>query len=140
MAIIGYFLDVDWNYCEVLLGFEHAPGSYDGENLSKTVLKLLEEHDITDRVLSVTTDNATNNAILMTSVQDTIRSKIQQDTAIFRVPCISYVIQLSLNDLLGKLKVAPLNSQAESEWSDERTHLLQSKRGGRQIADTLRKV
>ncbi|KAJ5264725.1 hypothetical protein N7505_007518 [Penicillium chrysogenum] len=23
MAITGYFLDRDWNYCEVLLGFEH---------------------------------------------------------------------------------------------------------------------
>jgi hypothetical protein len=68
MAITGYFLDQDWNYCEVLLGFEHLYGSYTGENLSKTVTQLLNNHGITNRVLSVTTDNATNNNTLVMNI------------------------------------------------------------------------
>lgn len=140
MAITGYFLDQDWNYCEVLLGFEPLHGSHTGENLSKTVLQLLQDHGISDRVLSVTTDNATSNNSMMESIQEVIQSQTLTDTSIFRIPCISHVIQLSLNDLLGKLKATPANKEAESEWSDERTQSLQSKRPTMQIVDTLKKV
>ncbi|KAJ5300184.1 hypothetical protein N7508_007427 [Penicillium antarcticum] len=142
MAVTGYFLDQDWNYCEVLLGFEHLHGSHTGENLSKTVIQLLTDHEITDRVLSVTTDNATNNNTLMMNIQETIQSQSRSDTLIFRVPCIAHVIQLSLNELLGKLKVTPPNKEIELEWSDERTHSFQTKQSSstRQIADTLKKI
>lgn len=140
MAVTGYFLDKDWNYCEILLGFEPVSGTHTGENLSKTVIKLLNDHQITGRVLSVTTDNATNNNTLMSSVQEAVQSQSQSDIAIFRVPCIAHVIQLSLNELLGRLKATPRNKEAESEWSDERTHSFQTQRSARQITDTLKKV
>jgi hypothetical protein len=55
MAITGYFLDEDWEYHEILLGFEHLHGSHSGANLSEVLLQLLQEHLITDRVLAVTT-------------------------------------------------------------------------------------
>ncbi|CEJ54941.1 hypothetical protein PMG11_01227 [Penicillium brasilianum] len=141
MAITGYFLDQDLNYCEVLLGFEHLYGSHTSENLSKTVIQLLANHGITDRVLSMTTDNATNNNSLMLNVQETIQSQSRSDTLIFRVPCIAHVIQLSLNELLRKLKVTPHNKEIELEWSDERTHSFQTKRSSssKQITDTLKK-
>ena len=58
MAITGYFLDQDWEYREVLLGFEPPYGSHTGSNLSVTVLQILQQHGIADRVLSITTDNA----------------------------------------------------------------------------------
>ncbi|KAJ5267276.1 hypothetical protein N7478_010084 [Penicillium angulare] len=144
MAVTGYFLDQKWNYCEVLLGFEHLHGSHTGENLSKTVTQLLADHGISDRVLSVTTDNATNNNTLMTGVQDTLQAQCSRrsDPLIFRVPCIVHVIQLSLTELLGKLKAAPSNKQIDLEWSDERTQSFQSKRSSNhvQITETLRKI
>ena len=48
MAITGYFIDKDWNYCEVLLGFEPLYGSHTGTHLSETVIKILTEHGIAD--------------------------------------------------------------------------------------------
>ena len=141
MAVTGCFLDQDWNYCEVLLGFEHLHGSHTGENLSKTVTQLLSDHRITDCVLTVTTDNATNNNTLMINVQETIQSQSRSDTLIFRDPRIAHVIQLSLNGLLGKLKVTPTNNEVELEWSDERTHSFQINRSSsKQILGTLKKV
>ncbi|KAJ9482098.1 hypothetical protein VN97_g11345 [Penicillium thymicola] len=142
MAITGYFIHHDWDYCEVLLGFEPLHGSHTGEDLSKTVTQILIEHGISDRVLSVTTDNATNNNTLMLSIQDYLQSQYSSDLSIFRVPCIAHVIQLSLNELLGKLKAVPINKEFELEWSEEKTHSFQSKRntsGGIQITDTLKK-
>ncbi|KAG0154761.1 hypothetical protein PDIDSM_329 [Penicillium digitatum] len=142
MAITGYFIDHNWDYCEILLGFEPLHGSHNGENLSKTVTQILTEHGISDRVLSVTTDNATNNNTLMQSVQDHLQSQHSSDLSIFRVPCIAHVIQLSLNELLGKLKAVPSNKEIELEWSEEKTHSFQNKRntsGSIQITYTLKK-
>jgi hypothetical protein len=106
------------------------------------MIQLLTDHEITNRVLSATTDNATNNNTLMVNVQETIWPQTRSDTLIFRVPCIVHVIQLSLNELLGKLKVTPPNQEIELEWSDKRTHSFQTKRSSltRQIVDTLKKV
>lgn len=50
------------------------------------------------------------------------------------------MIQLCLNELLGKLKAVPDNKEAESKWSDERIQSSQSRRPTRQITDTLKKV
>jgi hypothetical protein len=142
MAITGYFLDQDWNYCEVLLGFEHIQGSHAGTHLSDTVLRIFQEHSITNRVLSITTDNASNNNTMIQGVQEMVQSQALCDTSVFRVPCIVHVMQLSLKDLLGKIKANPKNAEVESEWSDARTKSLQStpRRSSRNIAATLKKV
>ncbi|KAJ5963082.1 hypothetical protein N7481_013387 [Penicillium waksmanii] len=72
MAITEYFLDKYWDYHEILLGFEHLQRSYSGANLSEALFQLLQEHEIIDRVLTVTTDNASNNVTLMVSVHGAI--------------------------------------------------------------------
>jgi hypothetical protein len=140
MAITGYFIDKDWNYCEILLGFEPLHGSHTGAHLSETVVQILTGHGIADRVLSITTDNASNNNTMIIGVQEAVQAQALSDASIFRIPCIAHVIQLCLNQLLGKLKAAPENKEAESDWSNERTQSLHPRRPTQQITDTLKKV
>jgi hypothetical protein len=114
MAITGYFLDQDWNYCEVLLGFEHIQGSHTGTQLSQTVIRIFQEHSVTDRVSSITTDNASNNNTMIEGVQEIVQSQALHDTSVFRVPCIVHVMQLSLKDLFGKIKANPMQRPSQS--------------------------
>lgn len=72
MAITDYFIDEDWDYREVLLGFEPLYGSHTGVNLSAVLLELFQQYDIVDRVLAITTDNTLNNSALIESIQDAI--------------------------------------------------------------------
>ena len=89
-------------------------GSHSGVNLSDVVFKLLQQHKIADRVLVVTTDNASNNNTMMSSIQESLQSlELNNGSMIVRVPCIAYIIQLSLNDLLRKMKAIPKNESAE---------------------------
>lgn len=86
MAVTGYFLDIDWEYQEILLGFEPLSGSHSGANLSDVLLKLFQQHQITDRVLAVTTDNASNNDTMMTSIQESIQAlELNDRSTIIRV-------------------------------------------------------
>lgn len=141
MAVTGYFLDKDWNYREILLGFEPLHGTHSGVNLSAVLLELLQKHQITDKVLAITTDNASNNSTMLSSIQDSIQSlEIGDRTTIIKVPCLAHVIQLSLKQLLGQMKANPKNDIAEMQWSETQDQLIRSRQQKREIVDTLNKV
>lgn len=125
----------------ILLGFEPLHGQHSVVNLSSVLFELLQQHQITDRVLAITTDNASNNSTLMSSVQESIQSlELNNNTTVVRVPCIAHVIQLSLKDLLGQIKAYPKNETTEMDWTEARVQSLRARQQEREIVDTLNKV
>ena len=46
MAITGYFIDMNWVYREVLLGFKPLYGAHTGVNMSGILLETLVDHNI----------------------------------------------------------------------------------------------
>jgi hypothetical protein len=141
MAITGYFIDRDWNYREILLGFEPVYGKHSGANLSTVLLELLQQHDIIDRVLAVTTDNASNNHTLVENIQDAIDElELPNQIPIVRIPCLAHVIQLSLRELLGLVKANPQNDITDKHWSETQVQSLRSNRQQRGIISTLAKA
>ncbi|KAG0152748.1 hypothetical protein PDIDSM_2553 [Penicillium digitatum] len=124
MAITGYFIDSDWVYREVLLGFKPLHGTHTGSYLSSVLIETLVEHNIEDKVFGLTTDNASNNKTLATALQQAL----SDDTIITRIPCLAHVIQLSLNQLLARIKAVPLNESAETRWTEKQSRLAQEMR------------
>ncbi|KAG0157822.1 hypothetical protein PDIDSM_5332, partial [Penicillium digitatum] len=121
MAITGYFIDSDWVYREVLLGFKPLHGTHTGSYLSSVLIETLVEHNIEDKVFGLTTDNASNNKTLATALQQAL----SDGTIITRIPCLAHVIQLSLNQLLARIKAVPLNESAETRWTEKQSRLAQ---------------
>lgn len=141
MAVTGYFIDQDWEYREILLRFEPLYGdAHTGAHLSSVLLSLLHQYEITDRVLAITTDNASNNNTMMSSTQEAIQSIGLDNTLMVRLPCLAHVIQLSLNDLLKEMKANPGNEVIETVWSDSRLLSSRARQNKREIIDTLNKV
>jgi len=143
MAITGYFIDANWIFREVLLGFKPLHGTHTGANLSAVLMETLTEHKIKDRVFGLTTDNASNNKTLVKAIQ---QSLLQESSTggfnIIRIPCLAHVIQLSLNQLLHRLKARPKNEHAETQWTEEQMSLARanSESNQRGIAHTLNKM
>lgn len=115
-------------------------GAHFGVNLDSLLLELLQQHQIADRVLAVTTDNASNNNTLMSSIQESVQSLGVDNTAVTRIPYLAHNIQLSLNDLLGQTKANPKNETVQTDWSDTCSSFLDLRRQNTEIADTLKKV
>lgn len=138
MAITGYFIDADWVYREVLLGFKPLYGSHTGTNLSSVLLQNLMEQNLEARVFGITTDNASNNKTLV----DSLQQSLSDDVIIPRIPCLAHVIQLSLNELLNRIKAVPLNDSAETKWTEKQSKLAQlnAQHRVREISYTLNKV
>lgn len=61
MAVIGYFISADFRFCEALLGFSPLEGSHSGDRLGSVLLKILRKHDLSHRLLGITTDNVRHN-------------------------------------------------------------------------------
>ncbi|KAJ5754453.1 hypothetical protein N7533_003996 [Penicillium manginii] len=74
----------------------------------------------TELTVGVTTDNATNNETLIRALQESLLSSgaISTRESIVRVPCMAYVIQLCLKQLLGHIRAAPKNKEVRRFWSD----------------------
>ena len=138
MAITGYFVDIDWVYREVLLGFKPLYGAHTGANLSNVLLETLTDHDLEARVFGLTMDNASNNKTLF----DSLQQGLTDGAIIVRIPCLAHVIQLSLNKLLDRIKAVPLNDLAETKWTEKQSRLahLNAQHQNREISSTLNKV
>lgn len=135
MAITGYFLDQEWNYREVLLGFEPLEGPHTGINLGSVLSETLRTHQIPDRIMAITTDNASNNQTMIATLQETNPSM-----TIIRIPCMAHVMQLSLKQLLGQMKANPQNDTAEMVWSEELNQAACQRAKKQDIANTLCKA
>lgn len=138
MAVTGYFIDADWNYREILLGFEPLHGTHTGVNLGSVLFDLLQKHGIENRILTITTDNASNNSKLAENIQNSLQLiGAPNQTPVIRVPCMAHVIQLSLKELLNKMEANPRNDREEMEWTEEENG-TQQEHG--EILHTLNKV
>lgn len=90
----------------------------------------------------MTTGNVSHKT-LITAVNESIKelqSDLKIDSTIVQVPYLAHVIQLSLLDILGKIKASPKNDNAESELPDDRVRQLRSRQQKHEIADTLNNV
>ena len=117
MAITGYFIDVNWRYREVLLGFEHLQGTHTGESLAGVLEGVLKRHDISDRILAITTDNASNNNTLTKYLQHALGlgSFCAKHGHLL---CLAYVIQLLLKELFGSIRIIPDNEEIMTVWDE----------------------
>ena len=80
-------------------------GQHTGSNLADILLKVLQQQNIINRVIVITTDNASNNKTLVNSLYDSIeRIELPNFTEIIQVLYLTYMIQLSLKDLLSLIK------------------------------------
>ncbi|KAJ5860058.1 uncharacterized protein N7529_007368 [Penicillium soppii] len=90
--------------------------------MSTILLQTLVDHDIQDRIFGLTADNTSNNRTLV----DSLQQALPPDVNIIRTPCLAYMIQLSLKQLLDCLKAAPLNDTTETKWTEMAKSLKQS--------------
>lgn len=135
IAITGYFLDQHWEYRQVLLGFELLEGPHTGENLGLVLCDVLTKHQISDRIMAITTDNASNNKTMFDKIQ-----REYPGLSLVHIPCMAHVIQLSLNELLHGIKAKPTNDTVDTVWTEEhkKASMQRSRKGD--IANTLYKV
>ena len=122
LAVIGHWLTEDFVYKERVLEFAEIKGPKSGENMARIVLELLQELDIECKVITITSDNASNNKTLI----DTIDSSLVEhfpSSSLSNVPrfhsqssyirCIAHIL-----NWIVKLILKTLNSRDRTSAND----------------------
>jgi hypothetical protein len=106
LGITGYYILEEWNFTEVLLGFEPVDRAHTGQHLAEIVKRVLEKHGLQDRLLAITTDNASNNGTLCQELESSMsEDSITWNSKAMQVSCLAHVINLSSQALLSKLSI-----------------------------------
>jgi hypothetical protein len=143
MAITGYWICPEFRYHEVLLGFPPVPGEHTGERLALVVMEVLEKHELSHRILGITTDNATNNGTMFTKLTAMLKEQLEQRNnqmltfsfdpdfrrlleSQHHLPCLAHVIQLAVTAFLRTLSIQAHNDEPTAEW-DDKDHEIKEK-------------
>jgi hypothetical protein len=113
---------------EVLLGFEHLQGSHTRESLAEILVDIIMKYSITGHILTITTDNASNNS--MTSKEYPTSIECWELLCKARPPPMSrHVIQLSLKELFQSIRVSPENDDVTTTWDESSIGSLRHDQG-----------
>lgn len=73
-AIIGHWITADFQPQHRILDFQEIEGPDTGENLASIIYKVLCELDIRAKLLSITSDNASNNLAMAEILHDLLKA------------------------------------------------------------------
>jgi hypothetical protein len=112
LGIIAHYITAEWELVEEMIGFESLTDYHLKAALAIIINNVLEKYNLSDRVVSITTDNVYNNSTLIKELNSYINKAIDKSFLngnITRIPCLTHVIQLALKALLGKIRLTPKN-------------------------------
>ena len=95
MAVTAHFLDRQGHHQVRLLALRRQLGSHGGENLAVTLLEVVDEWQIQDRIGCVVSDNATTNDCCLQHLYKTIDPEMRPaDIRARRMRCYGHVLNL----------------------------------------------
>lgn len=115
LGVIAYYIDDEWHLREHLLACKPLSGAHSGSALARSLFEVLEDYKITDRLLTITSDNAKNNYKMMEELSVLLQQTGHPwDHQKSHIPCIAHVIQLVVHAM-----VRELNVQLDTHISDD---------------------
>ncbi len=75
LGITVHYIDKNWVIISTLLDFVEVKGSHTGENLAHYLVNVVNDFGISDKIIAITTDNASNNDTLMRSLSEILAKK-----------------------------------------------------------------
>ncbi|KAK0604709.1 hypothetical protein LWI29_018579 [Acer saccharum] len=101
LCVTGHYLNSDWKLTKRILGFRPMDYAHTAENIFNVILSVLETYEITNRILSITLDNASANT---SSIALFVDRNIPQDGGyFFHQRCACHIINLVVQAGLKKV-------------------------------------
>lgn len=126
LAICGHFVDKNHKIRTVMLALCRVKGSHSGENLTQTVIQVLKEYGINNKLGYFVLDNAESNDTCVEILLQKLHPQLKKQHR--RLRCVGHIINLAAQAfLLGdappeifevKLQIAQHQFEAEQKECD----------------------
>ena len=115
IAITAHWIDKNWKLHEALLDFKRLLGSHTGNHLAKEIFETLDAFNLTEKLLCITTDNASNNKKAMKALSKLLKKwkKITWNWKECHISCLNHVLDLGVQAFLKSIKI--LDEEVEEE-------------------------
>lgn len=99
-CLTAHYISPDWELEELILQFKQMSYPHDAETIKKYIKKTIEANSLDGKVISITTDNASNNVAAI-RLMDNKMKDLNLDMVHYK--CIAHIIDLGLRVALTKL-------------------------------------
>lgn len=90
--VICHFIDAKRQFRTLLLAVRHNKGDYSDKNQAKSIIPVLEEYSLKEKLGYFITDNASSNNTCVTEIIETLRPDLDANNQ--RLRCIGHIINL----------------------------------------------
>ena len=98
LAVVGHFVDENYNIRSIILALRRVKGSHSGENLAHTILQVIDEYDLRSQFGYFVLDNAESNDKCVEVILQSLNPSLQKTHR--RLHCIGHIINLAAQALL----------------------------------------
>ncbi|CAG8706133.1 8202_t:CDS:2, partial [Gigaspora rosea] len=104
IGIAIYLIDESWSLQQRLLNFVELEGAHSGKNIANKFIKMVEFYKIENKIIGITTDNASNNDTMIDNIEIwAIEQNLNfSDKNHFR--CFAHILNLAVQAGLKHLK------------------------------------
>jgi hypothetical protein len=105
LGITAHYIDDTWVPRSLVLDFAHLPGMHTGKHLCDSLVGTCEKFGILGKILSITTDNASNIGSLLSCFSDACRERgVLFDEKQQHMRCMAHVANLAVQAFLRELR------------------------------------
>lgn len=119
-GVIARWINSEWELCSTVLDLTILHDSHEGTNLAKAFWDVLKEYNLFAKLLSVTTDNATNMDTLFVELEKLFNEiGISFDSKNFRVRCFAHIMNLACQAMIHSVGDGPATEYPSDSDSDD---------------------
>lgn len=129
-GVIARWINNDWELCSTVLDLTILEGSHEGKNLAHAFWDVLKEFNLREKILSVTTDNASNMDTLFEELEKLFSELgIPFDSKNFRIRCFAHIMNLACQAIIrsigdGDQTEYPSDAESDDEEDTRKANVL----------------
>jgi hypothetical protein len=101
-GVIACWVDDEWNLKSSVIDLTLLNGAHTGANIAKAFGDVLQEYNLWQKLLAVTTDNASNMNTMFEELQNlAYENNSTFNSTDYRVRCLAHIINLACQDMIS---------------------------------------
>lgn len=120
-GVVARWINDEWELCQTVLDLSILKGTHEGVNIAASFWDVVEDYNLCQKILSVTTDNAYNMDTMFVELERlALLSGVIFDSKNFRVRCFAHIMNLSCKAMIQSVGDGDAEKySSDSEDDDE---------------------
>lgn len=103
-GVVAKWISDDWQMCSAVVDLTVLQGSHKGKYIAKAFWDVLKEYGVCHKLLSLTTDNASNMDTMFEELEIlALGDDIIFDSKNYRVRCFAHIMNLACQDMINSI-------------------------------------